>query len=391
MVLPIGDAPNPRGVPYVTYALIAANVAVFVLVTLPLGAAKPPPGDPLVAEYLRAVGPALHDRIPLDVLRSHLTAYDLFLFTHGFVPAHPSLVALFASMFLHGGLLHLAGNMLFLWIYGDNVERRLGAGWYLLTYLGTGVFATLAHWAGGPSSPLPVVGASGAISGVLGCYFVWFPRNIVRLLWLIPPFIGHVVEVRARVVLGFYLVAENVLPYLLATDDGGVARGAHIGGFVAGLALAWLADRRGARATGVPRAEAATAGSDVAALVDEGRFADAAAAYLALPARATRNVLAPEPALSLAGWLRRAGHADAAAVVLRRLVRDTTDERWLARAHLELARVLLEDLDQPTPAYQHLLAVLDLRADPETVATAREALAAIARRQKRSLGWAGPR
>jgi len=213
----------------------------------------------------------------------------------------------------------------------------------------------------------------------------------VRLLWLIPPFLGHVVEVRARIVLGFYLVAENVLPYLLTSEEGGVARGAHIGGFIAGVALAWLADRRGTRATGVPGGEAAGAGSDVAALVDEGRFADAAAAYLALPARATRNVLAPEPALALGAWLRRAGHADAAAVVLRRLVRDTTDERWLARAHLELARVLLEDLDQPTPAYQHLLAVLDLRADPETVATARDALAAIARRQKRSLGWAGPR
>jgi membrane associated rhomboid family serine protease len=391
VVFPIGDAPNPRGVPYVTYALIAANVAVYLLVTLPLAAAKPAPGDPMVAEYLLAVGPALHDRIPLDVLRSQLTDYDLFVFTRGFVPAHPSVVALFVSMFLHGGLLHLAGNMLFLWIYGDNVERRLGAGWYLLTYLGTGVVASLAHWAGAPSSPLPVVGASGAISGVLGCYFVWFPRNIVRLLWLIPPFIGHVVEVRARIVLGFYLVAENMLPYVLTTEESGVARGAHIGGFVAGVTLAWLVDRRGTRATGVPRGAAPTAGSDVASLVDEGRFADAAAAYLALPARATQNVLAPEPALGLAAWLRRAGHADAAAVVLRRLVRDTSDGRWLARAHLELARVLLEDLDQPTPAYQHLLAVLDLRADSETVATARDALAAIARRQKRSLGWAGPR
>jgi thioredoxin-like negative regulator of GroEL len=197
--------------------------------------------------------------------------------------------------------------------------------------------------------------------------------------------------VRARIVLGFYLVAENVLPYLLTSEDAGVARGAHIGGFVAGVALAWLVDRRGTRATGVPGTEAATAGSDVSTLVDEGRFADAASAYLALPARATRNVLAPEPALALAEWLRRAGHADAAAVVLRRLVRDTSDDRWLARAHLELARVLLEDLDQPTPAYQHLLSVLDLRADPQTVATARDALAAIARRQKRSLGWGGPR
>jgi hypothetical protein len=258
------------------------------------------------------------------------------------------------------------------------------------------VFATLAHWAGAPASPLPVVGASGAISGVLGCYFVWFPRNIVRLLWLIPPFVGHVIEVRARIVLGFYLVAENLLPYLLTSDDTGVARGAHIGGFVAGVALAWVADRRATAPRVVPgepatAGDGAAAGGDVASLVDEGRYAEAATAYLALPARATRNALAPEPALALADWLRRAGHADAASVVLRRLVRDATDERWLARAHLELARVLLEDLDQPTPAYQHLLAVLDLRADGTTVAAAREALSAIARRQKRPLGWAGPR
>jgi hypothetical protein len=129
---------------------------------------------------------------------------------------------------------------------------------------------------------------------VLGCYFVWFPRNIVRLLWLIPPFIGHVIEVRARIVLGFYLVAENVLPYLLTSEEGGVARGAHIGGFVAGLALAWLADRRGTRATGVPGGEPAAAGPTSRRLVDEGRFARPQPAYLALPGRATRNVLAPE-------------------------------------------------------------------------------------------------
>ena len=157
MVLPIGDAPNPRGVPYVTYALIAANVAVYVLVTLPLSAAKPPPGDPLVAEYLRAVGPALHDRIPLDVLRSQLTAYDLFVFTRGFVPEHPSLVAVFVSMFLHGGLLHLAGNMLFLWIYG---ERRAPAGRRPPAHVLAPACSRRSRTGRRAGLPLPVVGAS---------------------------------------------------------------------------------------------------------------------------------------------------------------------------------------------------------------------------------------
>jgi membrane associated rhomboid family serine protease len=245
VVLPIGDAPNPRGVPVVTYLLIAANVAVYLLVSLPLTATPPAPGDPALDAYLRAMSHAVRGDVPLQVLRQQATQYDLFVFTHAFRPVAPTLAGLFASMFLHAGLMHLAGNMLFLWIYGDNVERRLGPIGYLSTYLGSGVAATLAHWAGAPGSVLPVVGASGAISGVLGCYFLWFPRNVVRLLWLFPPFIGRIFEVPARIVLGFYLIADNLLPYLLTAGEGGVAHGAHIGGFVAGLAVAWLVAPRG--------------------------------------------------------------------------------------------------------------------------------------------------
>jgi hypothetical protein len=258
---------------------------------------------------------------------------------------------------------------------------------YVALYLGTGVAATVAHWAGAPHSPLPVVGASGAISGVLGCYFLWFPRNVVRLLWLLPPFIGQVFEVPARIVLGFYLIADNLLPYLFASEESGVAHGAHIGGFVAGLALAWLVDRR-SEASGGARYEAPAPadGGDPGALIEAGRFGEAAAAYFGRSSRATRSVV-PEQALALAAWLRAEGHVEPALVVLRRLVRDVRDERLLARAHLELGKVLLENANQPTPAYQHFLAVLDLAADPATVAEARQGLAAIARRQKRALGW----
>ena len=206
MVLPIGDAPNPRGVPVVTYLLIAANVAIYLLVTVPLSAARPAPGDPLLPAYVDMAWRAVDGHVSRVALQAQVSAYDLFVYRNGFRPAAPTLGALFLSLFLHAGFFHLAGNMLFLWIYGDNVERRLGGVGYLATYLGAGVAATLAHWAGAVGSPMPVVGASGAISGVLGCYFVWFPRNVVRLLWLFPPFFGHVFEVRARIVLGLYLV-----------------------------------------------------------------------------------------------------------------------------------------------------------------------------------------
>lgn len=395
MVLPIGDAPNPRGVPVVTYLLIAANVAVYVLVSLPLAAVAPAPGDPALDAYVRAVSHAVGPHVSAAVLRQQATQYDLFVFTHGFRPVAPAVVDVFTAMFLHAGFMHLAGNMLFLWIYGDNVERRLGPLAYLATYLGCGVAATTAHWAGAPGSALPVVGASGAISGVLGCYFVWFPRNVVRLLWLFPPFIGRVFEVPARIVLGFFLVADNLVPYLLDTSEGGVAHGAHIGGFVAGLAVAWVADRA-AHGTAWRGLTAPADGGDPGdghpgPLVDAGRFAEAARAYLTGSARAARGRLTAEQALALARWLRGERHAEAAAVVLERLLRDTRDPAEQARAHLALALVQLEELHQPTPAYQHLRAVLDLDADPATMDEARDALAAIAGRQKRSLGWTGPR
>ena len=104
-------------------------------------------------------------------------------------------------MFLHGGFMHLFGNMLFLWIYGDNVEKRLGMIPFVLWYLATGAAATLFHAAVFSTSDVPLVGASGAISGVLGFYFVWFPRNTVRVLLFLPPFIMQVIQIPARIVL----------------------------------------------------------------------------------------------------------------------------------------------------------------------------------------------
>ena len=390
MILPIGDAPNERRFPVVTYILIAVNVAVFVLVTVPLGSVRPDPTDPAVAEYVQTMSRALGERVPAPELLRGLSAYDLFVFAHGFRPAVPSLATLFASMFLHGSLMHLVGNMLFLWIYGDNVEHRLGQLRYLLAYLGTGVAATLFHATADWTSPIPMVGASGAISGVLGFYFIWFPRNHVRLLALLPPLFMNVVEVPARIVLGLYLIADNLLPYVLVRSPSGVAHGAHIGGFLAGLVVAWLMDRRAVTARPPEyrhpepgdRHDAAWIADAIAA----GRHAEAAAAYFALPAHATRGLLDPEAALALASALRDAGHADAALTALQRCLRDFPIAAGAADVNALAGLILLADLDQPASAYQHLRAALEGGASPAATAVARRALAEIASRQKRDVG-----
>jgi len=400
MILPIGDAPNARGhVPIVTYLLLAANVGVFFLVTLPLSDA-PAPRGPLLAEYLRVMSESLQGRAELQQLLANLTAYDLYVFVNGFRPGAPSVVDLFYSMFLHAGFLHLFGNMLFLWIYGDNVEHRLGAVRYLLAYLGTGVAATLFHAVSTPGSQIPMVGASGAISGVLGFYFLFFARNRVRLLWLLPPFIWHVFEVPARLVLGMYLIVDNLLPYLFAGSDVGVAHGAHIGGFVAGLGVAWLMERRAvdgkprdfaaepreAPVASIARASGRAVGERIGDAIDAGRLDAAARAYFALPAAATRRLLTPEQALRLATWLRREGHDEAALVVLRRLIRDFPLGETTARACVLAGQILLDDEDQATAAYQYFLDALDLGPDPETEAAARSGIATIEMRQKRRFG-----
>ncbi len=194
MILPIGDSPNPRSTPWINWALIAANVIVYLLL-VPLSTQHPSLDDPTFLEYLHAVA-----RTPEEarVIAAHTTAYDLFIFEHGFRPAHPHALDLLKSMFLHGGLAHLAGNMLFLWIFGNNVEHRLGKLGYLAAYLGTGAAATLGDFVLRAGSEVPSVGASGAISGVLGFYFVWFPQNRVHVWVFLFPFLMDVIELPAR-------------------------------------------------------------------------------------------------------------------------------------------------------------------------------------------------
>jgi membrane associated rhomboid family serine protease len=226
-----------------TVALIGINIAVYLLVSLPLSMRPPDPTDPALAEYLRALLPHLPPGTsPREVLQQ-ISAYDLVVYGWGFRPAAPNLVTLVTAMFLHGGLMHLIGNMLYLWIYGNNVEHRLGIPAYLFWYLATGIAATLFHTLFNVGSPIPLVGASGAISGVLGFYLVWFPHHTVKVwVFLFPIYMG-MVRVSATIVLVGYLLIDNLLPFLVA-PAGGIAHGAHIGGFIAGAAVALVLRRK---------------------------------------------------------------------------------------------------------------------------------------------------
>jgi len=389
MLLPLGDEPNPRGVPFVNYALIFLNCAVYFVVTLPLSAMTAAPDDPALAEYLRAISQHLPEGVSLGQVLRTVSAYDLVVFTFGYRPADPQVITLFTAMFLHSGFMHLAGNMLFLWIYGDNVEHRLGSASYLLWYLMTGVAATLFFAWFDPTSDLPMVGASGAISGVLGFYFLWFPHNRVRLWVFFFPFIWDVFLVPARLVLGMYLVIENLLPFLVARGETGVAYGAHIGGFVAGLAAAWILDRRqvsGRRLHFRPsRADRPTTTSiqeAVAAAIAENRFPDAAEQYFSVPSEASRRVLTPKDSLMLAHWLATSGHARAALAVYQRHLRDYPLGPGVAEAHAGAGLVQLNALGQATAAYQHFVEALQHDPAPATEELARSALAQIAAQQK---------
>ncbi len=395
MILPLGDAPNPRGTPYLTYALILVNCAVFVLITLPLRGKAVDPNDPALWEYLRIVTQNLPRPVPLEELLRQTYAYNLFVFRYGFRPADPNVTSLFTSLFLHAGFMHLFGNMLFLWIYGDNVEHRMGRLPFLFWYLGTGVAATLFFMLLDPASSLPLIGASGAISGVLGFYFFWFPRNTVRVLFLLFPFFMNVITMPARLVLGFYLLVDNLLPFILTRgmEGGGVAHGAHIGGFLAGLAVAWLMDRREVaarpqefRTVHAPSETADVSAPTVARALARGDFAEAAETYFALDPEKTRRALTPEDSLALADWLERNGHPRAALIVYRRHLRDYPRGPGTAEAHVGAGMVQMTSLGQATPAFQHFLDALDLDPSPETAARARAGLDAIVAQQKFQVG-----
>lgn len=165
---------------------------------------------------------------------------DRFLFTFGLVPANFLWSRVLTSMFVHGGWLHFGGNMLYLWIFGDNVEDRVGHGRFIVFYLLCGIAAALAQTAMAPDSPVPMVGASGAIAGVMGAYFVLYPRS--RIVTLVPLFVFvQIMEVPAILFLGIWFFMQFIsgvgsIATVTARNSGGVAFWAHVAGFVAGVA-----------------------------------------------------------------------------------------------------------------------------------------------------------
>lgn len=169
---------------------------------------------------------------------------NAFIFQYGLVPDHFAVANIFTSMFLHAGWLHVLGNMWFLWIFGDNVEDILGHGKFLLFYLLCGTVAALAQVLMDPSSRVPMVGASGAIAGVLGAYMVKFPRSRIVTLFVLIVFITRV-DIPAWIYLFYWFVIQLSGSFGSAgISQGGTAFSAHVGGFLAGVALIFLLGTR---------------------------------------------------------------------------------------------------------------------------------------------------
>lgn len=241
-MLPIGDQNLPgRGIAWVTLGLIAVNVAAFVF--LQLGSDSFTYGYSTVPREI-TTGMDLTKPEPVIIDGERVE-----------IPEEPGpspiYLTLLTSMFLHGGWLHLGGNMLFLFIFGDNVEHAFGRVFFLLFYLGAGVTASLAQVWAGPDSVIPSLGASGAISGVLGGYLVLFPGNQVRVLvWYL------VVTVPAIVMIGLWAALQFFSGFASIAETqqtGGVAYLAHVGGFVTGVAVGLLALALGAGRNRAPR------------------------------------------------------------------------------------------------------------------------------------------
>lgn len=227
-LFPIGDDNEGRTItPYVTYILIAINVAVFVLLQGLGGNDAFTNGFSVVPREIMT-NTDLYGRVPVEG--------GVLALTQG---PQPIYLTIFSAMFMHGSLMHLGGNLLYLWIFGDNLEDAMGHFKFLMFYLLCGVIATAAHVLSGPNSPIPSLGASGAIAGVLGGYLLMFPSKQVRVL------IGYmgIVAMPALIVIGLWGALQFVNGFgELASprNGGGVAYMAHVGGFVAGLILVKL-------------------------------------------------------------------------------------------------------------------------------------------------------
>ena len=241
-MIPLKDDAPRVSTPYINYTFIVLNTLVF-LFEWSLNTQS----EQQFVEVFGVVPARLtvvlfnHGYVPWDLVSQLGTRY---------VPPLAAIVPIFASMFLHGSWLHLIFNMWALWIFGDNVEDRVGHAWYLLFYLVCGVAAALFHTLLNASSTIPTVGASGAIAGVMGAYFVLYPR--ARVLTLVPLFFVFFVWLPAWIVLGYWFVAQFLSGAATSiashsSGSGGIAFWAHVGGFLAGMLLIKLFPARARR------------------------------------------------------------------------------------------------------------------------------------------------
>jgi len=199
---PLSDTAPRKGFPILTIALIILNVVIFAW---------------------------------------SLSDFDFVVENYGFIPATPSIITLFTSMFLHGGFDHIFGNMWYLWIFGDNVEGRFGKIKFLILYLLSGLAADFFHYITNLTSNIPTIGASGAISGILGSYLLLFPKEKVLTRW------GYTfMHIPAYVVIGFWFIIQFIFATvsLVGGVGSGIAFWAHIGGFVFGLIFTLLFRKR---------------------------------------------------------------------------------------------------------------------------------------------------
>ena len=216
-MIPLKDDNPTRTFPFVTIIIITVNTFIYV--------------------YQLTLGPRAEE---LFVLRAGAIPYEI---TH-FLDIHPKAIlqpplTLFTAMFIHGGLLHVGGNMLYLWIFGDNIEDRLGHFRFFVFYLLTGLIASLAHIIIMPNSTVPMIGASGAIAGVLGAYFLLYPKaHVLTLVFFF--FFVDIIKIPALVFLGLWFIFQ----ILSSAAGGGIAWYAHIGGFVAGAILVKLFEKK---------------------------------------------------------------------------------------------------------------------------------------------------
>ena len=369
MFFPVRTDRRNKRVPWVNYALIALNVVIFML----------------TARQVASFGPAAAQGLTAEQIRHYLPVVDMYLW-----PTEPRLFQFITYQFLHQDWMHLLGNMLFLWVFGNSVEDRLGKIGYLLFYLAGGVLAGVAHAL--PSDAAPVLGASGAVASVTGAYLALFPLSDVTIVFIF----GGSFEVSSMVLIGFR-IAQDVLFQLAGI--GGVAYLAHLGGYAAGFAvgmallatrllprepvdmLAFIEHRRRRRQFqrmarrgfhawdhaptepassdgAAPRAPAPTPESqalmqhraDITRALAEHRLTEAARLYSDLLRDDPKQVFAQQPQLDLANQLMADGRYDTAAAAYELML--AAYPRYAQRHHVQLILGLIyaRYLDAPTRA-----------------------------------------